>query len=131
VSSIVSAVLTILLRSFFTHVHPQWPLISEEWMYPQRRQYFHIQEPLLCTIVLSIAARYAWSTTQISRQESLDISKRLLRSAQTIIQDFIFGLDTQESQKRVPFGVIESLLYLVQWVCVRISRLYPLLNPHL
>ncbi|GAB7342980.1 hypothetical protein MBLNU457_g1080t2 [Dothideomycetes sp. NU457] len=47
--------------------------------------------------------------------ESLDISKRLLRAAQTIIQDFVFGLETQESQKRIPFGVIESLLFLIQW----------------
>ncbi|GAB7342981.1 hypothetical protein MBLNU457_g1080t1 [Dothideomycetes sp. NU457] len=43
------------------------------------------------------------------------LSSALLSSAQTIIQDFVFGLETQESQKRIPFGVIESLLFLIQW----------------
>lgn len=108
-------------QSFFNYIHPHWPLISEEWTYPQQQQYFHTQEPLLCTTVLSVAARYAWSTNQISRGESLEISTRLLRAAQTIIQDFVFGLETQESQKRIPFGVIESLLFLIQWVCARVK----------
>lgn len=95
-------------------MEPLFPVIDETFRDPARRRAL-INEPVLCTAILTVASRYVWFEGSPSSSRVHEIHSMLFKQAQACIHQSLWVVESDASRENHILATIESIVLFVEW----------------
>ncbi|KAH8703392.1 hypothetical protein BGW36DRAFT_369267 [Talaromyces proteolyticus] len=100
---------------FFKNLGPLSPATNNFYRHPSNYHLLVKQEPVLCTVILTLSTRYHVLDVEGWLSRSYFLHNRLWRYSQSLLQQVIWGQEKGIKSATRGLGTIEGLLLLVDW----------------
>ncbi|KAF4539142.1 C6 transcription factor [Lasiodiplodia theobromae] len=104
-----------LLQCYFDRMQPLYPVVDETYQDSERRHVLVVNEPVLCTAILTVTSRYAWLDGTPASSRAHEIHSLLFKQAQQSIHQSLWGVENDVGRESRMLSIIESILLLVEW----------------
>ncbi|OJD38570.1 c6 transcription factor [Diplodia corticola] len=104
-----------LLQCYFDRMNPLYPVVDETYQHSSRRHGLLVDEPVLCTAILTVASRYAWLDGTPASSRAHEIHSFLFKQAQQAIHQSLWGIESIADRESRILSTIESIILFVEW----------------
>src|SRR6266536_209777 len=94
---------------------PLSPILSDFYSNHSNCYAFVKNEPVLCTIILTLSSRYHLLSGDGWLSRSYFLHNRLWRYCQSLLQRVIWGQEKEVTSKTRALGTIEGFLLMTEW----------------